>query len=462
MSTKENKGAKSVLEAEQVPQVQPLLQIDPLPKRQGTSKARRDILIHPEIYPEPVVETAVRLIDPRDFEVSWNLEKSIGHIRVHISAKSYEHDAEELEYYFYRKLILASTAHHSQQTHSEIQRLFMQTAHNVTRQTWQALGWNDTFALPSTKAKEVATVAETSPPCVYRNISYIIDDTSQRLFLYAGDFGLPDVLAAASEMRRAGWEVTVDARVAPIQVAVTLKDDDIMSGVMQFHNALNAVDTSVFVPVVSSKNSDTEPIHGQIADLGIQEVDIKVYPQIFSLPTIQLAALSVLSRFHIKIDGDPTQQIQVSLRPKSDVDTDGVEDVFHEALIQASLDEYKLAYYAPIRSYFLKLALSFGAELEGSPLSSCFRTYDSKGQELNYRIWINNSEIHMSVSEDESALVRLFALAQKLKSKGIFVFEPGGTNKIRVKIRPRIGIHLDILKEALNYELQKNHAFLLA
>ena len=461
MNTKERKEYKSIYENE-TPHVQPLLQINPLPRKQGNQKARIDLQISPQIYPEPVVETAVRLIDPRDFEVSWNLEQSVGHIRVHISAKSYEHDAEELEYYFYRKLILASTAHHSQQAHSEIRELFRQTAHNVTRQTWQALGWDDAFTPPSTEVKEAATVSETPQPCAYKNISYIVDDASQALFLYAGDFGLPDVLAAASEMRRAGWEVRVEARVAPIQVVVTLKDDDIMGSVMQFHNALNAVDTSVSAQGGSSKNSETEPIHSKVANTGFQGIDIEVYPQIFPLPMIQLAALLVLSRFHIKIDGDPTQRIQVSLKPKSVVDTDGVEGVFHEALIQASLDEYKLAYYGPIRSYFLKLALSFGAELDDTPLSSCFRSHDGNGQELDYRIWIDDSEIHVSVSEDESARVRLFALARGLKSKGIFVFEPEGANKIRVKIRPRIGIHLDVLKEALNYELQKNHAFLSA
>ena len=455
MSTKERKEYKPIYENE-TPHVQPLLQINPLPRKQGNQKARIDLRISPQIYPEPVVETAVRLIDPRDFEVSWNLEQSIGHIRVHISAKSYEHDAEELEYYFYRKLILASTAHHSQQAHSEIRGLFMQTAHNVTRQTWQALGWNDAFTPPSTEVKEAATVSETPQPCVYKNISYIVDDASQGLFLYAGDFGLLDVLAAASEMRRAGWEVRVDARVAPIQVVVTLKDDDSMSGVMQFHNALNAVDTSVSAQGGSSKNSETEPIHSKAANTGFQGINIEVYPQIFPLPTIQLAALLVSDRLHVKIYGDPEDRIIVNLKPKMPNGQGHVKGVFYEGLIQASLDEYKLAYYEPVRVYFLKLALSFGAELEDAPLSSCFRTHGRKSQRLDYRIWIDDSDIRVSISGSESERIKLLAVAWRLKNKGIFIFEPDGANGICLKVRPKENIRVTELTNILNRELQKS------
>ena len=462
MNSKKSASAKSVLKGRSVSQVQPLLQIDPLPKRQGISKIHTDILINPQIYPMPVVETAGCLIDPRDFEVSWIPHQSIGHTRVHISAKGSEYDEEEVEYYFYRKLILASATHHSQQMHSEIRTLFMQTAHNVTRQTWQALGWDEMFAGSSTEVEEVDTVPKETQPHEYKDISYVVDEQNRRLLLYlnAAVYGLPGVLAVASKMRRAGWEVKVEARGKPIQIVATLKDDDIMSSVVQFHGALNAVDESVSIPVASSRNSETEPIHEQVADIGVQRVDIEVYPQIFPLPTIQLAALLVLGRFHIKIDGDPTEKIRVGLKPKSIVDADSVEGVFSEALIQASLDEYKLAYYEPIRSYFLKLALSFDAELQDSPLSSYFRAYNPKGREFDYQIWTDDSEIRVSVSMDESARIRLLASVWRLKSKGIFVFEPEGTNGIRVKIRPKPNVQIEMLRDDLNRELQRSRASL--
>ncbi len=462
MSTKKNESAKMVREEGLVSQVQPLLQIDSLPKRRRSSKARTDMLINPQIYPIPVVETAVRLIDPRDFKVSWEAAQSLEPTRVHISARGYDHDEEGLEYYFYRKLILASATHHSQQMHSEIRTLFMQTAHNVTRQTWQALGWNDGLEPSSTEVKDATAVSEIPEPCDYKDISYLVDDTSQNLFLYVRTraYGLPSILSAASEMRRAGWEVKVEARGKPIRIVVTLKDGDIMNGVRQFYDALNAVNQRVSVPAASSRDSETEPIHRQVADTGVQRVDIEVYPQIFPLPTIQLAALLVLGRFHIKIDGDPTQKIRVGLKPKSIVDRDNVEGTFYEALIQASLDEYKLAYYEPIRSYFLKLALSFDAELQDSPLSSYFRAYNPKGREFDYQIWTDDSEIRVSVSMDESARIRLLASVWRLKSKGIFVFEPEGTNGIRVKIRPKLNVQIQVLQEVLNRELQKSHASL--
>ncbi len=462
MNSKKSDRAKSVLKGRSVSQVQPLLQIDPLPKRQGISKIHTDILINPQIYPMPVVETAGRLIDPRDFEVSWDPEQSTRPTRVRISAKGSEYDEEEVEYYFYRKLILASATHHSQQRHSEIRTLFMQTAHNVTRQTWQALGWNDGLKPPSTEGEDAGGVSEAPQPCVYKDISYVVGATSQKLLLYVETetYGLPYILAAASEMRRAGWEVKVEARVTPIQVMATLKDDDIMNGVSQFYDALNAVNQRVSVPAASSRDSETEPIHGQVADTDVQRVDIEIYPQIFPLPTIQLAALLVLGRFHIKIDGDPEQRIRVGLKPKSIVDEDNVEGVFSEALIQASLDEYKLAYYEPIRSHFLRLALSFGSELHESPLSSYFRAYNHKSQEFDYRIWIDDSGICVSVSGGESARTRLFASVWRLKNKGIFVFEPEGTNGIRVNIRPKPNIQIQVLQEVLNRELQKSHASL--
>lgn len=462
MNTKKHESAKVVCEGGLVSQVQPLLQIDSLPKKRTASKARTDMLINPQIYPIPVVETAVRLIDPRDFKVSWEAAQNMEHTHVHISARGYDHDEEELEYYFYRKLVLASTTHHSQQIHSEIRTLFMQTAHNVTRQTWQSLGWNDGFKPPSTEVKDVAVVSEIPEPCVYKDISYLVDDASQSLFLYVRTrvCGLPGILSAASEMQRAGWEVKVDARQRPVQVVVTLKDDDIMNGVRQFYDALNVVNQRVSVPAASSRNSETEPIHGQVADTGVQKVDIEVYPQIFPLPTIQLAALLVLGRFHIKIDGDPEQRLRVGLKPKSIVDRDNVEGAFYEALIQANLDEYKLAYYAPIRSYFLKLALSFGAELQDSPLSSYFRAYDHKSQEFDYQIWTDDSGICVSVSGGESTRIRLLASVWRLKSKGIFAFEPEGTNGIRVSIRPKPNIRIEVLREVLNRELQKSHASL--
>ncbi len=458
MNSKKRDSAKSVLKGRPVFRVQPLLQIDPLPKRQGISKIHTDILINPQIYPMPIVETAGRLIDPRDFEVSWDPEQSMRHTRVRISAKGSEYNEEEVEYYFYRKLILASATHHSQQAHSEIRTLFMQTAHNVTRQTWQALGWNDGLKPPSTEIKDAGVVSEIPEPCEYKDISYVVDDASQNLFLYVRTviYGLPSILSAAAEMRRAGWEVKIEAHGKPIRVVVALKDDDIMNGVRQFYDALNAVDQGVSLPALSSRNSEIEPIHGQVADTGVQRVDIEVYPQIFPLPTIQLAALLVLGRFHIKIDGDPEQRIRVCLKPKSIVDRDNVEGAFSEALIQANLDEYKLAYYAPIRSYFLKLALSFGAELQDSPLSSYFRAYDHKSQEFDYRIWTDDSEICVSVSGGEFTRIRLLASVWRLKSKGIFVFEPEGTNGIRVSIRPKPNVQIEVLREVLNRELQKS------
>ena len=462
MNTKKNENAKVVRERRPVSQVQPLLQIDSLPKGRTASKARTDMLINPQIYPIPVVETAVRLIDPRDFKVSWEAAQSMEHTRVHISARGHDHDEEELEYYFYRKLVLASATHHSQQIHSEIRTLFMQTAHNVTRRTWQALGWNDGLKPPSTEVKNAAVVSEIPEPCEYKDISYLVDDASQSLLLYVRTriYGLPGILSAASEMRRAGWEVKVEARGTPIQVVVTLKDDDIMSGVRQFYDALNAVEERTSISVASSEHGETELTLGRAADIGIQRIDIEVSPQIFPLPTIQLAALLVLGRFHIKIDGDPAQRIRVGLKPKSIVDRDNVEGAFYEALIQASLDEYKLAYYAPIRSYFLKLALSFGAELEDAPLSSYFRTHNRKSQKFDYQIWLGDSEIHISVSGTEFDRIRLFELAWRIKSNGVFVFEPEGTNGIRVKIRPKPNVQLEVLKKILNHELQRNRASL--
>ena len=460
MGMKGSKEAKLTIER-QPAQVQPLLQIAPLPKKQDKQKARRDLRIHPEIYPIPVVETAVSLIDPRNFEISWDPGQDMEHTWVHISAKGAEHDAEELEYYFYRKLILASATHHSQQIHSDIRRLFMQTAHNVTRQTWQALGWNDAFTSSPAEVEEVAGVSKTLQPQAYNNISYVIDNANQRLLLYIETevYGLPDVLSTASEMRRSGWEVKVEAHVKPIQVVVTLKNDDIMSAIRQFYNALNAVNASVSDSVSDSKNDEIESMHEQVVDTDIQRIDIEVYPQIFPLSTIQLAALLVLGRFHIKIHGNPAQRIRVSLKPKSIVDGSRAEGVFYEALIQASLDEYKLAYYGPIRTYFLKLALSFGAELEDTPLSSYFQTHDHKDQKLDYRIWIDNSEICVSISGGESERIKLLAVAWRLKNKGVFVFEPDGTYGICLKVRPKGHTRVTELTTALNCELQRCHAF---
>lgn len=460
METKENKGAKPMLK-KRVSDAQPLLQLTPLPKNRRTQKARTEHWIHPEIYPLPVVETAVRLIDPRDFEVAWESEQSAGHIIVRVSAKSYEHDVEELEYYFYRKLILASTTHHSQQTHSEIRTLFMQTAHNVTRQTWQALGWNDAFTTSATEAKEAETPPEVPQTHEYKDISYVVDETNEKLLITVETtaYGLPDVLSSASEIRRTGWEVEVDARGIPIRVVVKLKNNDIMAVVMQFHDGLNTAEASVPCPTATECEVEDSPTHGKIEGCTSQKTDIDVYPQIFPLPTIQLAALLVSDRFHIKIDGDPAQQIRVNLKPKSPAGLGNVEDVFYEALIQASLDEYKLASYEPIRAYFLKLALSFGPVLENVSLSSFFRKQKPKNQNLDYRIAVNGSEICLSVLGRESARIPLFDVAWRLRSKGTFAFHPEGINGIRVKVQPKANTQVEELTNTLNCELQRCLAF---
>ena len=461
MSAKKNKGIDSVFEKKIVSPVQPLLQIDPIPKRRSDSKAHRDLWINPQIYPRPVVEIAMRLIDPRDFEVSWAPEQSMGHLCIHISAKGYEHDTEELEYYFYRKLILASTTHYSQQMHAEIRTLFMQTAHNVTRQTWQALGWTDTFTEPHVEVKEGNTASESPELCDYHDISYTVDGVGQKLLLYIETevYGLPDVLSASAKMRRTGWDVKVQANSTPIQVGIKLKNDDIMNTVMQFYNGLNTPDTQVSLCTAAAENGKTLSMEGHPEGTNGQKIDVKIHPQIFSLPTIQLAALLVSDRFHVKIDGDLENRVIVSLKPKAPTGLISIKSVFYEALVQASLDEYKLAYYEPIRMYFLKVALSFGAALENAPLPSFFRMHECKNEKIDYQICVDDSEIYVLVSKNERARLKLLTVAWRLRSKSYFVFEQEGTHAIRATIQPKANIQLDALKSALRSGLQSNHIF---
>jgi len=457
MGTKNSKEAKPTVER-QPAQGQHLLQIAPLPKKRDTQKARRDLRIHPEIYPLPVVETAVHLIDPRDFEVSWDPEQGTGSIRIRISSKNYEHNADELEYYFYRKLILASTAHHSEQMHSEIRTLFMQTAHNVTRQTWQALGWDEAGTAFTAEVKEAAAVLEAPQPDEYKNISYVVDETRKlRMTVRTVAYDLPEVLSAAADMRWDGWDIKVDARAVPIQVVVKLKNDEVKAVVTQFHDRLESTGVRDSNPAMSEDIQNDSILHGHQDQTLDHKVD--VHPQIFPLPTIQLAALLVLDRLHIKIDGDPEKRIVVHLKSKSLVGLSQVEGVFYEALIQASLDEYKLAYYEPIRAYFLKLALSFGAVLENASLSSFFQRQKPDRQKLDYRMSVNGSEMCLSVSGRKSAQIPLFDVAWRLRSKAIFIFEPDGTDGIRVNIHPKVNIQIEALKKDLNCELQRCHTF---
>ncbi|MDE0019639.1 MAG: hypothetical protein OXU51_25895 [Candidatus Poribacteria bacterium] len=460
MKKKDNQEAKPIVE-KQTTQTQPLLQIAPLPKKSDAQKAEKNLRIHPEIYPLPVVETAVRLVDPRDFEIAWESVPSAGHIIVHIRAKGYEHDAEYLEYYFSRKLILASTTHYSQQKHVKIRTLFMQTAHNVTRKTWQALGWKETFIASTTEAKEAETPPEVPQTHDYKDISYVVDEANQKLLITvkAEVYGLPDVLSASAEMRRTGSEIVVDARTALIQAAVKLNKNDVKTIVTQFYESLETTAASVSPHVAGEEVGIDSPSHGQVERTLHQNVDVDVYPQIFPLSTIQLAALLVSDRFHVKIDGDPGERIVVNLKPKSPVDPDHVKGIFGEALIQASLDEYKLAYYEPIRSYFLKLALSFGAVLENKPLSSFFRVQKPNPQKLDYRMSVNKSEIYLGVSERKSARIPLFHVAWRLRQEGSFVFTPEGSDGICLNIQPKGHVRIEALREKLNRELQRTHMF---
>lgn len=461
MNTKKKKNAKVVLDRKSASQGQALLQIDPLPKKRGTLKAQRNILINPRIYPMSVVETAVRLIDPRDFEVSWDPEQSVGHIRVHISAMGYEYDAEELEYYFYRKLILASATHYSQQMHSEIRTLFMQTAHNVTRQTWQALGWDDAVTAPIVEAKEAEAAPEAPQLDEYKSVSYVVDEAQKlHMTVKTATYALPDILSVASDMRRAGWSIEVDARTIPIHAVVKLKNDDVKAVVTQFHDRLESTEIRNSKPAMSEKIQNNSILHTHPDQTLDHKVDVDVHPQIFSLPTIQLAALLVLDRLHIKIEGDPEKRIVVNLKSKSTVELSQVESVFYEALIQASLDEYRLAYYESVRAYFLKLALSFGAVLENASLASFFQGQKPNRQKLDYRISVSGSEIRLNVSGRKSAQIPLFDVAWRLKSKGVFVFEPEGADEICLKIRPKPNIQIEVLRKILDHELQRNHVSL--
>lgn len=457
MGVKESKGAKRILERKPFLQAQPLLQIAPLPKKRGTEKARRELRIHPEIYPVSVVETACRLIDPRDFEVVWEPEESAGHIIVRISAKSYEHDAEALEYYFYRKLILASTSHHSQQTHADIRTLFMQTAHNVTRQTWQALGWDDGVTAPTTEAKEAGEPNENPQPTEFNNISYVVDETQQKLIVYVstGEYVLPDVLSAVNDMRRIGWDVEVDARAIPVRVEVRLKKGDVKKVVTLFYEGLESAGARNARPAASEDSDGHEDTHRPPEGTAGDKVDVDVSHEIFPQPTIQLAALLVLDRLHIKIDGEAAGRIRVTLKPKSPTSIGNVESVFHEALIQASLDEYKLASYEPIRAYFLKRALSFSAVPEMAPLTSFFPMPPRHAQALDYQMSVSGPEIHLSVSPREAARIPLFAVAQRLRMSGTFVFKAEGPDGIRVHIRPKANLQIRDVKKDLHRELQR-------
>ena len=166
----------------------------------------------------------------------------------------------------------------------------------------------------------------------------------------------------------------------------------------------------------------------------------------------------MLDRLNIKIYGDPAQQIRVNLKPKS-LACLNVEGVFHEALIQASLDEYKLAYYQPIRTYFLKNALSFDAVLENSPLLSFFQTQPRKHQKLDAQISVEGSEIRLSVLKSEPALIQLFTVARRLRSKGYFIFKPETLGRIHVDIHPKANLQVEALKKDLSSEMQRCHTF---
>ncbi|MCG8431070.1 MAG: hypothetical protein MJA29_07845, partial [Candidatus Omnitrophica bacterium] len=309
--------------------------------------------------------------------------------------------------------------------------------------------------------EKAGAASEGPQPYEYEDISYVVDEANQklRMTVRTQSYGLPDVLSAASEMRRSGWEVEVDARTTRIQTIIKLMDDDVVDMVACFHERLNTVGSSVSDPEASEENDEELSANSKNESRAAQKVEVDVHPQIFPLSTIQLAALLVSDRLHIKIEGNPAQSLRVNLKPKSLDSGINAEIIFYEALIQASLDEYKLAYYEPIRSYFLKLALSFDGVLENAPLSSFFRRQKRAAQKLNYRISVNSSEMLMSVSNNESHLVQLFGVARLLRSKGAFIFEPEGTDRVRVKIQPKANIQIEALKKDLNRALQRSHIF---
>lgn len=83
---------------------------------------------------------------------------------------------------------------------------------------------------------------------------------------------------------------------------------------------------------------------------------VSVNPKIYALPVVFSAAYIMLEKAFVVIDGNPEEQIVVSLEPKSGKDIEGLAREFNEQLVNFAVNLEQSKATKSIREEFVKQA----------------------------------------------------------------------------------------------------------
>lgn len=188
-------------------------------------------------------------------------------------------------------------------------------------------------------------------------------------------------------------------------------------------------------------------------------IDIVIDTRLFSLNTILGTAYELLNEFFFKIDGNPDDEIIVTLKPrKNGLSVEEAEERFNEALIDYTFNEYNLKAKSNIRRYFTQSALSF--EPHGIDLWSLLQQQEL-GELENVDYYVSSGDqkdtinivVNLGGNTLESVLIRVLFVSQRLRKYCRFHVKRVKDKDIIAHIKVRNG-SVESIMNKVNSELE--------
>lgn len=196
-----------------------------------------------------------------------------------------------------------------------------------------------------------------------------------------------------------------------------------------------------------------------IQPLNRKWVTVTLDPQLFPLHIVLFTAHELLTELAIRIQGDPENQLQVSITSRhTDMPLDYWELIFQQKLIEVSLKENRWHQKADIREYLIASAISYDRRTLDTGPNLINEQKDKLLEVLTYQInTTEDDHINLSIGMGRNKLdfvrLKLFQISNRLKQLCYFFPIRLENGYILCSSYPKNGADMSIFKKRMSQEL---------